>query len=60
MLGVVGDGSLTGKAWTPSPNEAVSDFIQARNNYFDQIELARDGFSEITWQSGIPADIQHY
>ena len=44
MLGVVGDGSLTGKAWAPSPNEAVSDFIQTRNNYFDQIELATADF----------------
>ncbi|MDF2366081.1 helix-turn-helix transcriptional regulator [Sneathiella sp.] len=44
MLGVVGDGSLTGKAWAPSPNEAVSDFIQARNNYFDPIEQAAADF----------------
>lgn len=44
MLGVVGDGSLTGKAWTPSPNEAVSDFIQTRNNYFDQIEISAAEF----------------
>lgn len=44
MLGVVGDGSLTGKAWAPSPNEAVSDFIQARNNYFDPIEQAAAEF----------------
>ncbi len=44
MLGVVGDGSLTGKTWAPSPNEAVSDYIQAHNNYFDKIERAASEF----------------
>lgn len=44
MLGVIGDDSLTGKPWTPSPNEAVSDFIQARGNYFEPIETAAGEF----------------
>lgn len=47
MLGILGDESLTGKSWAPSPNEAVSDFIQARNNYFDPIETAAAEFREM-------------
>ncbi|MAZ04167.1 MAG: hypothetical protein CMN56_13630 [Sneathiella sp.] len=54
MLGVVGDGSLTGKTWAPSPNEAVSDFIQARNNYFDQIETAATEFRMLLGNSNLP------
>lgn len=44
MLGIVGGDSLGGRAGAPSPNEAVSDFIQAHNNHFDAIETAADGF----------------
>ncbi|MCF8467244.1 MAG: short-chain fatty acyl-CoA regulator family protein [Sneathiella sp.] len=44
MLGFVGGDGLTGRAWAPAPNEAVSDFIQSRNNYFELIESAASEF----------------
>jgi predicted transcriptional regulator/transcriptional regulator with XRE-family HTH domain len=40
ILGIVGGANLTGKTSTLSPNEAVSDFIQSQNNYFETIETA--------------------
>tara|TARA_R100000005_G_C5001157_1_gene208171 strand:- start:1535 stop:3151 length:1617 start_codon:yes stop_codon:yes gene_type:complete len=46
MLGATDEGGLTGKTWMPSPNEAVSDFIQARNNYFAPIESAAADFRQ--------------
>lgn len=44
LLGIVGGDGLSGKTWAPSPNEAVSDFIQSRNNYFEPIEIAATEF----------------
>ncbi|MBE7638184.1 DUF2083 domain-containing protein [Sneathiella sp. P13V-1] len=42
MLGFVGGDHLSGKELTPSPFEAVTDFVQANNNYFEDIERAAE------------------
>ncbi|MEH6525575.1 MAG: short-chain fatty acyl-CoA regulator family protein [Sneathiella sp.] len=44
MLGFVGGDGFTDKSSAPPPVEAVSDFIQSRNNYFEAIETAADDF----------------
>jgi predicted transcriptional regulator/transcriptional regulator with XRE-family HTH domain len=44
MLGFVGGDGFTDKSSAPSPVEAVSDFIQTKNNYFDAIENAASDF----------------
>ncbi len=38
MLGFVGGGQISDKGSAPSSIEAVTDFIQAKNNYFPDIE----------------------
>lgn len=42
MMGFVGGEPLSDKEFTPSPFEAVTDFVQQHNNYFDEIEQAAD------------------
>lgn len=44
MLGFVGGDGFTDKSSAPPPVEAVSDFIQSKNNYFEAIETAADNF----------------
>lgn len=44
MLGFVGGDGFADKSTAPSPVEAVSDFIQTKNNYFDTIEKAASDF----------------
>jgi predicted transcriptional regulator/transcriptional regulator with XRE-family HTH domain len=44
MLGFVGGDGFTDKSSAPSPVEAVSDFIQSKNNYFEAIEMAAGEF----------------
>lgn len=44
MLGFVGGDGYTDKSSAPSPVEAVSDFIQSKNNYFEAIETAAADF----------------
>ncbi|MFT6559431.1 short-chain fatty acyl-CoA regulator family protein [Sneathiella sp.] len=40
MLGFMGGSHLAGKELSPSPSDAVMDYIQAKNNYFEEIEQA--------------------
>ncbi len=42
MMGFVGGEHLSGKELSPSAMEAVTDFIQGHNNYFDEIEQVAD------------------
>jgi len=56
MLGIVGGDVLTGKTTSPAPDEAVSDFIQTKNNYFDALEDAATEFRGIIADDGrLPA-----
>ncbi|WP_132939581.1 short-chain fatty acyl-CoA regulator family protein [Varunaivibrio sulfuroxidans] len=40
MVDLVSGEGMTAKAVNTSPNEAVTDFMQAHNNYFDDLEVA--------------------
>ncbi len=45
MLGFVGHDHLTGTTASVSPSDAVTDFIQHSNNYFEEIEQAAHDLS---------------
>ncbi|MEP3244289.1 MAG: short-chain fatty acyl-CoA regulator family protein [Sneathiella sp.] len=51
MLGFMGGDHISDKGLSPSPMEAVTDFIQAKNNYFSPLEQAAS-----TLRSQLPSD----
>ncbi|MCG8492688.1 MAG: short-chain fatty acyl-CoA regulator family protein [Sneathiellales bacterium] len=62
MLGFMGTDQLSAKETTPSSVEAVTDFIQEKNNYFERLEEAADHLARRLSSDALPDvnDLLHH